>query len=83
MEWPKPETRWFNWVVKLQDSGTPVGFVQATVDQEGRGLEADIAWAISPAHQGQRIASEATRAMIRWLKVQGVSSYVAFVHPEH
>lgn len=53
------------------------------MDQEGRGLEADIAWVISPAHQGQRIASEATRAMIRWLKVQGVSSYVAFVHPEH
>ena len=74
---------WFNWVVKLQASGTPVGFVQATVEQKRSGLEADIAWVISPAHQGQRIASEATEVMIRWLETQGVSRYVAFVHPAH
>lgn len=74
---------WFNWIVKLQDGGTPVGFVQATVDQRGHDLEANIAWVISPAHQGKWIASEATGAMIGWLKANGISKYVAFVHPEH
>lgn len=74
---------WFNWIVKLQCDGTPVGFVQATVHRKRRGLEGDIAWVISPAHQGQRIASEATEAMIGWLKANGVSRFVAFVHPEH
>lgn len=74
---------WFNWIVKLQGSGAAVGFVQATVDQQGHGLEANIAWVISPACQGQRIATEATEAMIGWLRTNGVSRYVAFVHPEH
>lgn len=74
---------WFNWIVKLHDGGAPVGFVQASVDRKGRSLEATLAWVISPAHQGQRLASEATAAMISWLKGHGVSKYVAFVHPEH
>jgi len=26
---------------------------------------------------------EASRAMIRWLRSQGVSSFAAFIHPEH
>lgn len=69
--------------VKLQDGDTPVGFVQATVDQQERGLEANIAWVISPEPQGQRIASEATKAMIDWLKANDISRYVAFVHPGH
>lgn len=74
---------WFNWIVKPRDSDAPIGFVQATIEQDGPELVANIAWAISPIHQGQGIASEATKAMTNWLRSKGVSSFVAYVHPEH
>jgi len=74
---------WFNWIVKLRDNDAPIGFVQATIEQDGPELVADIAWVISPTHQGQGMASEATKAMINWLRFKGVSSFVAYVHPEH
>ncbi|MDJ0338623.1 GNAT family N-acetyltransferase [Cryobacterium sp. PH31-O1] len=74
---------WFNWIVKSRDGDASIGFVQATVAQNGPGFVADIAWVISPLHQGQRMASEATKAMTDWLRSKGVSSFVAYVHPEH
>lgn len=74
---------WFNWIVKPKDSDTPIGFVQATVEQSGPELVANIAWVISPVHQGQGIASEATHAMNSWLRSKGVKSFVAYVHPAH
>lgn len=74
---------WFNWIVRLRDSGAPAGFVQATVSRGEHGLEANIAWVITPIHQGCHLASEATGAMISWLKSVGVDRYVAFIHPEH
>ena len=74
---------WFNWIVKPKDSDAPIGFVQATVEQIGPELVADIAWVVSPIHQGQGMASEATKAMTSWLRSKGVSSFVAYVHPEH
>ena len=74
---------WFNWIVKPRDNDAPIGFVQATIEQDGPELVADIAWVISPMHQGQGMASEATKAMINWLRFKGVSSFVAYVHPEH
>lgn len=75
--------RWFNWIVKLKHSDAPIGFVQATVEQSGPELVANIAWVISPLHQGQGIASEATNAMNSWLRSKGVNCFVAFVHPAH
>lgn len=75
--------RWFNWIVKLKHSDAPIGFVQATVEQSGPELVANIAWVISPLHQGQGIASEATNAMNSWLRSKGVNSFVAYVHPAH
>lgn len=74
---------WFNWIVKPRDNDAPIGFVQATIEQDGPELVADIAWVISPMYQGQGMASEATKAMINWLRFLGVSSFVAYVHPEH
>lgn len=75
--------RWFNWIVKLRDSKAPIGFVQATVEQSGPELVAEIAWVISPLHQGNGIASEATNVMTTWLRSKGVTSFVAHVHPAH
>lgn len=74
---------WLNWIVKPNDSDAPIGFVQATIEQNGPDLVADIAWVISPPHQGRGLATEATTAMTNWLRSKGVSSFVAYVHPEH
>ena len=74
---------WFNWIVKPKDSDTPIGFVQATVERSGPDLVANIAWVISPIHQGQGMASEAANAMNSWLRSKGVNSFVAYVHPAH
>lgn len=74
---------WFNWIVKPLNGGVPMGFVQATLESEGSEVVANIAWVISPIHQGQGIASEATLAMARWLQSRGVNTLVAYVHPEH
>ncbi len=74
---------WLNWVVINRNTGKPVGFVQATVEVDGSGLVADIAWVVSPNWQGQGIASEATRAMVTWLRSNGVHRLTAHIHPDH
>ena len=74
---------WLNWVVTRRDLGRPVGYVQATVEGDRSRLVADIAWVISPDWQGKGIASEATRAMMAWLRSNGVHSFTAHVHPDH
>ena len=74
---------WLNWVVIKRDIGRPVGYVQATVEDDGSTLVADIAWVVSPKWQGQGIASEATRAMVAWLRSNGVHRLTAHIHPNH
>lgn len=74
---------WLNWVVTHRATGEPAGFVQATVERDGSTLTADLAWVISPRWQGQGIASEATQAMIGWLRSNGVSRFTAHIHPDH
>lgn len=69
-----------NWA---PSSATTTAEPGLTVEQNGSELVADIAWVISPIHQGQGMASEATKEMTGWLRSKGVSSFVAFVHPEH
>lgn len=81
-----PEDRsqgWFNWIVKAKSSCAPMGFVQATLERNGPEMVANIAWVISPIHQGQGVASEATTAMSLWLRSKGVNGFAAYVHPEH
>src|SRR5688572_17034591 len=53
------EEVWHNWIVRPDDIGEPVGFVQATVT----GDSADVAWVIGVDWQGQGFASEAASAM--------------------
>lgn len=68
---------WFNWIVKPINGGVPVGFFQATLETKGHETVADIAWVLSPIHQGQGMASEATLAMVGWLRSRGVNTLVA------
>lgn len=75
--------RWLNWVVRLKDTRVPVGFVQATVEIGEPEDVASVAWVVSPFHQGRGIATEATRAMITWLRSHGVSRFVADINPDH
>lgn len=74
---------WCNWIVTVLDKARPVGYVQATVEQSRRGLEADVAWVIQPQDQGRGIATEAASAMIEWLSGHGVVRYAAYIHPNH
>lgn len=81
---PADESEWWlNWVVLALTGGEPAGFVQATVKHDGAVLVADIAWVISTTHQGHGIASEATRAMVRWLQGHDVGRFTAHIHPAH
>ncbi|MBT8203153.1 MAG: GNAT family N-acetyltransferase, partial [Acidimicrobiia bacterium] len=70
---------WHNWIVRLADSGTAVGFVQATVTRDA----ADVAWVIGAPHQNGGLAREAAAAMVLWLAGQGVSRFSARIHPRH
>ena len=70
---------WANWVVRLRDAGTAIGFVQASVGAE----RTTMAWVIGHAWQGAGYASEAARAMTSWLRSAGVSSVQAHIHPEN
>lgn len=70
---------WHNWIIRLRDERTAVGFVQATVSRD----TADIAWLVGVAWQGRGIATEATSAMCGWLAAQGITRFVAHIHPDH
>lgn len=74
---------WLNWIVTLTRPRRAVGYVQATVEQRGDQLEADIAWVIAPAFQGRGLATEATAAMVGWLTSNSVDQLVAYIHPDH
>lgn len=78
---------WLNWVVRHRASGAPIGTVQATVspagDRAGDRPQAQLAWVIATAHQGQGYAGEAAAGMADWLRGRGVRRLLAHVHPEH
>jgi RimJ/RimL family protein N-acetyltransferase len=54
---------WLNWVVRGHADGRALGWVQATVTGE----EASVAYALLPAERGAGVASDALRALTRWL----------------
>ena len=72
---------WLNWVVIQRDGMQPIGFVQATVENDGSKLVADIAWVISPTWQRHGFASEAAQGMLEWLRSNGVDHFMAHIHP--
>jgi RimJ/RimL family protein N-acetyltransferase len=80
---PEDDEGWLNWVIRRRDTRDVVGTVQATLRRTGPDLSADVAWVVASGHQGQGLASEASAAMVAWLRSQGVGQIVALVHPDH
>ena len=71
---PDGQEQWLNWVIRLPTSEL-IGYVQATVHQNGR---AAVAYELSSAYWGRGLASQAVRAMIAELvahyKVRSLSA---------
>ncbi|MGX1270161.1 GNAT family N-acetyltransferase [Streptomyces phaeoluteigriseus] len=78
---PDPAWTWWNWVLRLRETGRLVGTVQATLAEEGR--LAEIAWVVGIAWQRRGIATEAARTLVDGLGEQGVRTVVAHIHPGH
>lgn len=74
---------WLNWIVRLRESGAAIGFTQATLSHAKVGLVANLAWLVSPRHQGKGYASESARSMGEWLKDRQIAHLVAFISPEN
>jgi len=72
---------WCNWIVRTREPDEAVGYVQATIKDDGR--MADIAWVIGVPWQRRGFATEAARAMVAWLEERGVVTVTAHVHPAH
>lgn len=78
---PRVSEAWLNWIIRLRSGGAAIGHLQATVVDDGKA--ADIAWLIGTAWQGRGYASEAARALVRWLEGRGVGEITAHIHPDH
>ena len=78
---PDGAALWLNWIVRVRTAGAAAGFVQATVDVESG--EADVAWMVGVAFQGRGYAREAAAAMVDRLRVGGVTSVTAHIHPDN
>jgi RimJ/RimL family protein N-acetyltransferase len=70
---------WLNWILREQASGDAVGTVQATLGEHA----AELAWVVSTRAQGKGYASEATAAVIAWLRENDLRELVAHVNPDH
>ena len=80
---PDGSEAWLNWIIRLVDTGQAVGYVQATVTDDGGCQVAEIAWVVSTPFQGRRLATNAAIAMCRFLVDQGVERLMADVHADH
>jgi RimJ/RimL family protein N-acetyltransferase len=77
---PDPAVTWWNWVIRLDETGELVGTVQATVSN---GPTAEVAWVVGTPWQGRGIATEAARGLVEWLRAQQVRTVIAHIHPDH
>ena len=74
---PDGREAWLNWVVRLRSDGTAIGYVQASIERAG--ADAEVAWVIGRAWQGQGYASEAVGSMVTALRAAGTRRLVAHV----
>jgi RimJ/RimL family protein N-acetyltransferase len=80
---PEPGVTWGNWVIQDRRTGRLAGYVQATITAREHGGEAEVAWVVGTAWQGQGLATEAARGLVGWLAGHGVATVVAHIHPDH
>jgi RimJ/RimL family protein N-acetyltransferase len=71
---------WLNWVIRLRDTTEAAGTIQATQKDD---RTAELAWVVSPRFQGSGYATEATAAVIDWLREQGIDRLEAYIRPDH
>lgn len=74
---------WQNWVIRPARGGPAIGFVQATLTQDGTDLVADLAWLVTASEQRRGLAGEAASAVVTWLTSIGVRRLQAAIHPDH
>jgi RimJ/RimL family protein N-acetyltransferase len=72
---------WHNWIIRPRPDGQAVGFVQATIRDDGR--LAEIAWVVGLAWQRHGYATEASLALIGWLESRGVARITANIQRDH
>ena len=73
------EERWLNWAMRRRPDGRAVGHLQSTVVGDG----AAVALVVGTAFQGQGFATEAARALVRWLRETGIATIEASIHPDN
>ena len=76
---PDGKELWLNWMIRERESGEAVGYVQATIAAS----KTNVAWVVGTHRQGLGFATEAARAVVALLVVQGVSGIQACVHQRH
>ncbi len=65
---PDGRQQWLNWVLRQRSDGELIGYVQATVQADGRAL---VAYELASRHWGQGLGSEAVQAMLDELAGSG------------
>src|SRR5215470_14563472 len=78
---PDGRQEWRNWILRREPGGEAIGYVQATITEEGR--RAEIAWVVGLAWQGQGYATEAAQALVGWLDSRGTAVIQAHIRPGH
>src|SRR5215470_2219742 len=78
---PDGRQEWRNWILRREPGGEAIGYVQATITEEGK--QAEIAWVVGVDWQGHAYAAEAAQAVVAWLDSRGVTTIQAHIHPEH
>jgi RimJ/RimL family protein N-acetyltransferase len=69
--------------VRRRFDSQAVGTVQATVAEMNGRTEARLGWMIGVEWQRNGFATEAARALLGWVRRQGVDEIGANIHPEH
>jgi RimJ/RimL family protein N-acetyltransferase len=93
---PDGSQAWLNWIVRIGsrgdlEPGLAIGTMQATVTMSPVEVgsvdvapsAAEVAWVIGAEFQERGFASEAARALVRWLAEAGAMRIEAHIHPEH
>jgi RimJ/RimL family protein N-acetyltransferase len=80
---PTGDAGWLNWIIRAKETGTAIGYVQATLTVDDDGPVADIAWLVTPSEQNQGFATEASRTILAWLLDHHVTRIRAVIQPDH
>jgi RimJ/RimL family protein N-acetyltransferase len=78
---PDGSEEWRNWILRREPGGEAIGYVQATIVDEGR--RAEIAWVVGLGWQGRGYATEAAQALVTWLDSRGIAVIQAHIRPGH